>query len=147
MRKNILKQKGFSLLEIILSLAILTILATVYTINLLDNEMNIFSNTKRNTAIVLAESSMEAIYNINNNSFNNLTDGDYGLSENGNQIALIAGSDTISINNDKNVYVRTISIKTINIKQKEIKINISWEGHNGRINNINSLFYISDKKV
>ena len=66
MRKNILKQKGFSLLEIILSLAILTILATVYTINLLDNEMNIFSNTKRNTAIVLAESSMEAIYNINN---------------------------------------------------------------------------------
>lgn len=146
MKKNILyKQngilKGFSLIEVILSVAILAMLTTTYMTSILDNELSIFSNVKRNTPNDLAKEGLDAVYNIKENNFANLVDGNYGLSETGNQISLTPSNDT------KNNFTRIITISSINPKLKKIDINISWQEVNGRNNNLNLVTYLSDHTI
>ncbi len=133
--------KGFSLIEVILSLAVLAIATTVYMTSILDNEENIFLNAKRNTANNLAKEGIEAIMNIRDNNFTNLVDGNYGISEINNQISLIPNSDT------RNNQIRTITISSINTKLKKVEVSVSWQENERRNSNITLINYLSDQTI
>lgn len=135
---NLKINKGFSLVEVMLSLAILAIITTFYTTSLIDNEENIFLNTKRNFANNLAKEGVEAIYNIKQNDFNNLKDGNYGISETGNQINLIPDKDIIDN------YTRVINISSINNKLKKVNSVVTWQTDNGRNENVSLVTFLTN---
>lgn len=133
--------KGFSLIEVILSLSVLAIITTIYMTSILDNEENIFLNTKRNTANNLAKEGIESVTNIRDNNFTNLIDGSYGLSEINNQVSLIPNEDI------KNNYTRKIIVSSINPKLKKIEVVISWQENERRNSNITIVSYLSDQTI
>lgn len=116
-----ISQQGFSLIEIILSLALLSLFMTALAGGwLYGQEASRLSGT-RLQAILYAEEGLEAVRNIRDESFNNLSDGNYGLAISGNEW-VFSGSQDVSGD-----YTRQITISTVDSNRKDIISTITWQ--------------------
>jgi len=116
------KKKGLSLVEILLATVLITILilgvagAMSYTV----------SSSRRSNessyAAYLASEGVEALRNIRDQSFANLTDGTWGLALSSNQWTLSGSSDVTS------GYTRQIIISSVDADTKRATVNITWGG-------------------
>src|SRR3989338_1390661 len=119
-------QQGFSLVEVILSSAIFVLLVTALVGAYLYGQESPALAGNRAGATMLAEEGLEAVRNIRDAGFSNLTDGDYGLTTAGNQWNLSGSQDT------SDIFSRQIVISSVDAKRKSITANVSWQQNSQR---------------
>ena len=112
---------GFSLVEVILASAIFVLLVTALVGAYLYGEESSASAGARARATMLAEEGLEAIRNIRDAGFANLTDGTYGLSTAGNQWNLSGSQDT------SDIFTRQITIAPVGAGRKSVTANVTWQ--------------------
>ena len=115
------KEKGFSLVEVLLTSTLLGLILSSFT------GAYIYGNTttaiagSREQAVLLAEEGIEAIRNIRDEDFANLTPGTYGFALSGNEWILSGTSDNVGI------FTRNVTISSINEYEKQATVNVAWQ--------------------
>lgn len=118
-------RQGFSLVEVIIASAILSIIVGYAATGLVRSHGYLTNSGNKYRAEVLAEEGLEAARNIRDNSFANLADGTYGISSSGSAYSFSGSQDT------KDIFTRKVYVSTINSKTKEIKSEIKWTDSGG----------------
>lgn len=114
------RSKGFSLVEVLLAVSLFGLIVTALVGGLIYGQQSTVLAGQRARAIMLADEGLEAVRNIRDESFFNLTDGIYGLAISSNQWTLSGISDTTDI------FTRAIAISTINANRKQVTSTVSW---------------------
>lgn len=122
MRKeiSITKQAAFSLIEVILASAVFGLLVTAMAGTYLYGQEATALAGNRTRATLLAEEGIEAVRNIRDPAFANLTDGTFGLTTTGNQWGVLGTQDITDI------FTRQMSITTVDSKRKDITSRVTW---------------------
>ena len=113
--------KGFTLLEAILSGALFIIIATAVIGGLINGRESTALAGARGRAVLLAEEGLEAVRNLRDNSFANLVDGTYGLATTSNQWTLAGNSDSVD------GFTRQITVGTVDTYTKSITSTVTWQ--------------------
>ncbi len=111
---------GFSLVEIVLASGVLAMLSIIFLGILTYGQESTVRGAQRTRAIYLAQEGLEAARSIRDQSFANLTVGDFGLSATG-QWSLVPTPEVIDI------FTRTVSIADINTQTKQITSKVQWK--------------------
>jgi prepilin-type N-terminal cleavage/methylation domain-containing protein len=114
-------KNGFSLVEVLLSVALFAILATVLLGGLIYGQEGTLIGGKTARATLLAEEGLEAVRNIRDSDYANLVDGTYGLAISGGKWTLSGTLDTTDI------FTRHIDISTIDANRKNITASVAWQ--------------------
>lgn len=120
--------KGFTLIEVLLSVSVLALLTTFSIGILVYIEQYTLNNLRYKKAIYLAEEGIEAVKNIKDNSFSALSNGTFTLETsytNGKWI-LTNGSETMD-----NFFTRNIVISTVDTNTKKIESKVSYLKNTG----------------
>ncbi len=112
---------GFSVAEVLIAAAVLTVFIASTATALLDFGRNIRTSGNKQRAVLLAEEALEASRNIRDAAFSNLADGTYGLATVSNQWNFTGSSDT------NGIFTRQTAVSTINANQKQITSTVSWQ--------------------
>jgi len=113
-------QSGMSLVEALLAVALFGSMVTIVAGALMFGRTATAVGTNQERAQLLAEEGIEAVRNIRDASFANLTDGTYGIAQSANQWALVANQDVTDI------FTRTITISTVSTNRKQVVSSVSW---------------------
>jgi len=115
-------QKGFSLVEVILSSAVFVLLVTAFVGAYLYGQEATALAGNRARAYMLAEEGLEAVRNIRDggSGISNLTNGTFGLSTTSNQWSLSGLSDVTDI------FTRQIIISSIDAERKSVTVSVNW---------------------
>lgn len=117
----IINRNGFSLVEIVLASSIFALLVTILIGAYLYGQESTTMAGSRARATMLAEEGLEAVRNIRDSSFSNLSDGTHGLSTSGNQWN-ISGSQDVT-----DIFTRQIIISSIDSNRKSVTANVTWQ--------------------
>lgn len=118
---SLIRQEGFSLVEIILSSAVFVMLVTAFVGAYLYGEQATMLAGNRLRATLLAEEAIEAVRNIRDPAFSNIIDGTFGLVTAGNQWSLSGSQDVTGI------FTRQVTVATVDAKRKIITSNVIWQ--------------------
>lgn len=111
---------GFSLVEIVLASGVLALLSLIFLGILTYGQQSTVRAAQRDRAIFLAQEGLEAARSIRDQSFANLTTGDFGL----------AASNQWSLSSQPNIediFTRTITIVDINGQTKKVTSKVAWK--------------------
>src|SRR3989344_6507146 len=112
---------GFSLVEAILASAVFILLVTALVGAYLYGQEAAVLGGARSRAVLLAEEGLEAIRNIRDDDFTNLTDGTHGL-------AIASGEWTLSGTQDvQDIFTRQVTISSIDSKRKSVTSVVNWQ--------------------
>jgi len=114
-------QKGVSLVEALLVVAVLAIVALFVLNGLTQGTDSSVVAGKRSRAVFLAEECLEAARNMRDATYTALTTGVYGLTTTGNIWNLTALSDITDI------YARQIAISDVSTTTKQITCTVDWQ--------------------
>jgi Tfp pilus assembly protein PilV len=122
--------KGFLVIEVLLasSLLIIAITAFVGAIIYSSETTSVAGGISR--ASFLAQEGIEAVRNIHDESYGNLSDGSYGLLVSNHEWLLSGNSDATD------GYVRQINIGTIDTNRKLVTSTVTWQETAQRAGNI-----------
>lgn len=115
---------GFSIVEVILSGALLILMVTTFIGAYLYGEESTALAGKSARATMLAEEGLEAVRNIRDSAYANLTDGTHGLTTTSNQWNLSGSSDITDDITD--IFTRQVIIATVNSNTKSITSTVTW---------------------
>ncbi len=115
------KQPGFSLMEVLLAIALLSIIVTSVTGAIIYGRESTALSGKRARATLIAEEGLEAVRSIRDEDFSNLTNGTHGIAITNNTWTLSGTSDITDIFN------REVTISEINSTTKEITSKVTWQ--------------------
>ena len=114
-------ERGFSMVEVILSVALFAMMVTGFAgIYLYGQEATVLSGNRVRAAL-LAEEGLEAVRNIRDADFSNLSDGTHGLVISGSTWGLSGSSDTTEI------FTREITIASVGSDRKNVTVNVTWQ--------------------
>lgn len=113
-------QGGFSPVEVLLAATIFGFLATALIGAIVYGRSSTASSGEHARATALAEEGNEAVRNIRDASFGNLSDGTYGLTQSGGVWTLTGSSDTTGI------FTRQINIASVDSSRKTVTTTVSW---------------------
>lgn len=111
---------GFSIIEAILAVALFSLILLALVTALIYGRESTAALGSHSRAALIAEEGLEALRNIRDENFSNLTDGTYGLATSSNQWIL---SGTQDINN---IYTRQIQIGAVDPKTKAATVSVTW---------------------
>ena len=115
------KRSGFSLLELILAIAIFSVSSIAIAVILIDTNLSTKLNLERTEALLYAREGLEAAQSIKNNIWSDLADGNHGLDASSSPWAFHGLSDII-----KDKYTRVINVESESSSTKDVSVNISW---------------------
>lgn len=115
-------QAGFSLVEVILSNALFVLLVTALAGAYLYGQEATALAGNRARAVMIAEEGLEAVRNIRDPAYTNLTDGAYGLVVDSNNEWSLSGSSDVT-----DIFKRQVVISTIDPTRKAVKVSVSWQ--------------------
>jgi hypothetical protein len=112
---------GFSVVEAIVVTSVFTLFVTsIIGVFVTANTISQLASTKQQ-AVFLAQEGLEAVRNIRDENFLNLTDGTYGLVYSGTTFALSGTEDVVD------GFVRTVEISEVDTNIKEVTSTVNWE--------------------
>jgi Tfp pilus assembly protein PilV len=111
---------GFSPVEVLLAATIFGFLVTALIGAIIYGNTSTAEAGDRIRAQALADEGAEAVRNMRDDAFSNLTDGTYGLAQSGGVWTLSGSSDTTGI------FTRQVVISTVDSARKSIVINVTW---------------------
>src|SRR3989344_5005317 len=114
-------QAAFSMIEVILASSIFAMIVVSFVGVFLYGQESTTLAGKRSSAVFLAEEGLEALKNIRDAGFANLTDGTFGLAISGGQWILSGVSDV------NGIFTRQIMISTIDAKRKLVTSRVDWQ--------------------
>lgn len=113
--------KGFSLVEVLLAVSVFGLIAAGLIGGLIYGQESTALAGQRTRATILADEGLEAVRNIRDENFSNLTDGTYGLTISGNKWILSGSQDVTDI------FTRQIVISSIDTSRKSVTATVSWQ--------------------
>jgi len=134
----VINQAGFSLVEVILSTAVFVLLVTALVGAYLYGQEATMLAGNRARANMIAEEGLEAVRNIRDPAYANLTDGTYGLTTTGNQWNL-SGSNDVS-----DIFTRQIIISSVDAKRKSVTANVTWQQNPQRTGSVSLVTYLTN---
>ena len=111
---------GFSLAETIIAGSLFTLIVAGLAAAWLYGQESTLLSGQRTQAVFLAEEGLEAVRNIRDNAFTNLSDGTYGLVISNDEWILSGSQDTT------NIFTREITIGTIGDNRKQVTSTVTW---------------------
>lgn len=133
-----MNSRGFSLVEVLLAVSIFSLIVTGFVGGLLYGQESTAIAGQRERAIMLADEGLEAVRNIRDENFSNLTDGTYGLTITGNQWNISGSSDTTDI------FTRQVAISAVDTKRKLVTANIAWQQNSQRTGSVSMQTYLTN---
>ena len=133
-----IKQSGFSLVEVILASSIFVLFVTALVGTLLYGVESTALAGNRAQAVLLAEEGLEAIRNIRDDDFSNISDGTYGLAIAGGVWIMTGSSDATGI------FTRAINISSIDANRKHVTSTVSWQQNAQRNGLVSLVTYITN---
>jgi Tfp pilus assembly protein PilV len=115
-----LSNRGFSVVEVLLAATVFGFLVTGLCGAIIYGRQGTANAGDRSRAVFLAEGGCEAVRNIRDAGYANLTNGTFGLVASGSHWVLSGSSDTIGI------YTRQITITELDSNRKRITCTVSW---------------------
>ena len=134
-------QRGFSLVEVLLAVSIFGLIVTGLIGGLIYGQQSTALAGQRARAVMLADEGLEAVRNIRDENFSNLTDGPFGLTTTGNQWNLSGSSDVTDI------FTRQIVISTVDAKRKNVTANVAWQQNPQRTGQVQVVTYLTNWKA
>ena len=132
------QKKGFVLIEALLGLALFVIyVAAFYPIIIGIREVPFFAGN-RDRGIFICEEGLEAVRNIRDAGFVNLTDGTHGLAVTGNEWTLAGSFDNVG------AFTREITISAVDANTKQVTCNVTWNQTAAKSATIELVTYFSD---
>ena len=131
-------KKGFSLVEALLASAVFALLAMAVVGSYLYGQESTALSGNRAKAVYLAEEGLEAVRNIRDADFANLSDGTFGLSSSADHWSFSGSSDA----ND--IFTRNVTISTVDQNRKMVNSTVTWQQNgqrNGRVSLVTYLTY------
>lgn len=114
-------QKGFSLVEVILTSAVFVLLVTALVGAYLYGQEATALAGNRARAVMFAEEGLEAVRSMHDSSFCDVMTGTHGLTTTSNQWNLSGSSDTTDI------FTRQITIASVDSRRKTVTSNVTWQ--------------------
>jgi prepilin-type N-terminal cleavage/methylation domain-containing protein len=125
-RKN--KKTGFSLLELILAVAIFSLGGVAMATLMIDSNISTKLSAERTEALFYAKEGLEAVRSIHSNAWADLAPGSHGLNyDNG----VWAFSDSSDLINDK--YTRVVEVEEVSSSTKNVSLSITWNLTTARV--------------
>ncbi len=121
-----IKKKAFAAVDVILGASLFALVAAFAIPAYLYGQEAVMLDGKRQKAISYAEAGLEAVRNIRDNNFYELTPGTYGLSESSGFWALSGSSDA------NGEFTRRIIIESLNTDKIIAKANVTWKQNSQR---------------
>ncbi|HSX33698.1 MAG TPA: hypothetical protein VLF91_05185 [Candidatus Saccharimonadales bacterium] len=118
--KQRLDQKGFSVVEALLSVTLFCCLTTALVGAIVYGRQSAASAGDHNRAVLLADEGCDAVRNIGAAAWSNLSIGNFGLAVSGGQWTFSGTSDTTGI------YTRQINIAQVDSDRKTVTCTVSW---------------------
>jgi prepilin-type N-terminal cleavage/methylation domain-containing protein len=123
---NKTQPNGYSIVEVMLAIAIFAMFAGVFVSAFVQGQQSTALAGKKTRATILAEEGLEAVRSIRNNGFDDLTEGQYGLGTSSGQWSLEPSPENI------NGFTRIITIENLTENHKLITSDISWQEESDR---------------
>lgn len=134
-------QLGFSLVEILLAVSIFGLMVTALAGGFIYGQQSTALAGMRSRAAILADEGLEAVRNIRDENFTNLTDGTYGLAISGNQWVFSGISDVTDI------FTRAITISSVDANRKLVTSTVNWPQNPQRTGNVTLTTYLTNWKA
>ncbi len=131
-------QDGFSVAEVLIAAAVLTVFVASIASALVSLGRNTGASAHKQQAVFLAEEAIEASRNIRDAAFSNLADGTYGFSTTTNQWNFSGSSDT------NGIFSRQTVVSTINSNQKQITATVSWTDNGALSRSVSVSAYLTN---
>jgi len=135
---SITNNRGVSLVEIVLASAVFALLVAALGGSFVYGRESVRLSGDRSRAIFLASEGLEAVRNIRDNNFTNLSDGTFGLATSNNHWILNGSSDTVEI------FTRQITISSINADTKQVASQVTWQQNPQRVGSITLYTYLTN---
>lgn len=120
-KSNKFGQIGMSLVEILLAIAIFSVISTGIIGAIIYGQESTAVAGSRERAVKIAEEGIEAVRNIRDSGYSNLpADGTYGLVVSGGVWTLSGSSDVTDI------FTRTIVLSTVDARTRNVTVNVTW---------------------
>lgn len=136
--KNNKKLKAASLIEVLLSSAILSLFTTALFSGLYIALENIRTNGNQSQAVSLVDEGLEAIRNMRDEDFANLTNGTYGLAVSGNQW-VFSGTEDVWGN-----FTRQITISDVDAETKKAIVEVTWSKNPQLTGSVSFMTYLTN---
>ena len=130
--------RGFTLIEVLLSLSIITLFVTFGIGALVYTAQSSVAVGSQLQALYLAEEGLEAVRNIRDENMNDVPIGTFGLSASGGQWALTDSSDTTA------QFVRTINISALDNDTKRVTVSVTWPQTSYRTGTVTLITNLTD---
>ncbi len=119
------RRAGFSVIEVLLAATVFGFLTVAVVGALIYGRASSSESGNHNRAMALAEEGLEAVRNIRDANFSNLTDSSptFGLVQSGGVWTLSGTSDTTGI------FTRTVTLSSADSKHKDVTVTVSWGSH------------------
>lgn len=131
-------KRGFSLVEVLLAVSIFGLIVTALVGGLIFGQQSTALAGARSRATILADEGLEAVRNIRDENFSNLTDGAFGLAISANQWVFSGTSDTTDI------FTRAITISAIDANRKLVTSTVTWQQNPQRTGSVTLTTYLSN---
>ena len=115
-------KNGFSLLELVLAIAIFSVSSIGLATMLIDANLSTKTSSDRIEALLYAKEGVEAVRAIRDADWTDLTDGNHGLISSGGVWAFSGSSDTIA-----SKYTRTVNIEAVSASTKNVSVTVAWD--------------------
>jgi len=125
-REQLVTNQGFSIVEVLLATSLLGLIITGFVGAFLYGQESTILSGNRAQAVYLAEGGVEAVRNIRDDDFSNLTDGNHGILIAGNEWSLSGTTDVTGI------FTRQIEIETIDADRKTATSTVTWQQNQQR---------------
>ena len=138
---SITSNKGFLLIEIILSVSIFALFMTAFSGALYYGLQSSSLAGDRSRAILVAEEGQEAVRSIKNINFTNLVDGTYGL---------VYASSTWNFSGSSDIsdgFTRQVTVTSSGSNRKTITVTVTWQQTPVRIGSVTTVARLTNWKT
>ncbi|MCX6793147.1 MAG: prepilin-type N-terminal cleavage/methylation domain-containing protein [Candidatus Falkowbacteria bacterium] len=123
-------KSAFTIVEILLAVAIFALLVTAFSgVYLYGQEASAMAGG-RTRADLLAQEGLEAVQNMRDSAFANLTDGTYGLAISGGKWILSGTQDVLDN------FTRSVTISTVDANRKNVVSTVNWQQNTQRAGSV-----------
>jgi len=138
MKKEHSHTNGFSSVEVLLASAIFALFVTALAGAYFYGQESSALSGNRVRAVMLADEGLEAVRNIRDEAFTNLTDGTHGLAISSNQWGFSGSSDIVDI------FTRQLIIATVDSDRKSVTSQITWQQNPQRSGSVAAATYFTN---
>ncbi|MBL1434246.1 hypothetical protein COB87_001590 [Candidatus Wolfebacteria bacterium] len=137
-KERLVTNQGFFLVEALLATSLFALIITGFVGAFLYGQESTMLSGNRAQAVFLAEEGLEAVRNIRDDNFSNLTDGNHGITISGNEWVFAGTTDV------QDIFTRQIEIGTIDTDRKIATSTVLWQQNQQRQGSVSLVAYFNN---